>query len=106
MPPYILIALSAGLMFFWNLIIKLNLLQISGTIVAPDGPAQWKADLATWLVFKGVNGLTIDGLGTVDGRGKGWWDRSCRYHPTLKGCFKLAPTVREHVGGEFLTTIL
>ncbi|XVF86474.1 hypothetical protein PTKIN_Ptkin18bG0043200 [Pterospermum kingtungense] len=68
--------------------------KLSGTILAPDGPDQWQSDdLAIWLVFKGVNGLNIDGFGAMDGRGKGWWDRSCRYHPSLQECIKLAPTV-------------
>ncbi|KAK8664168.1 hypothetical protein V6N13_083967 [Hibiscus sabdariffa] len=66
--------------------------QLSGTILAPDGPDQWKStDLSTWLAFQGVNGLRIYGKGTLDGRGKGWWDRSCKYHPGLKGCTTLAP---------------
>ncbi|KAK6267617.1 hypothetical protein QUC31_011777, partial [Theobroma cacao] len=56
--------------------------KLSGTIVAPNGPDQWKAaDLSTWLAFQDVNGLTIDGPGTMDGSGKGWWDRSCKLHP-------------------------
>ncbi|XWS20418.1 hypothetical protein CRYUN_Cryun31cG0099400 [Craigia yunnanensis] len=55
--------------------------KLSGTIIAPNGPNQWKAaDLSKWLVFQGVNGLTIDGLGMIDGRGKGWWDHSCKFH--------------------------
>ncbi|KAK8595135.1 hypothetical protein V6N13_016042 [Hibiscus sabdariffa] len=67
--------------------------QLSGTILAPDGPDQWKAtDLSTWLAFQGVNGLRIYGKGTMDGRGKGWWDRSCKYHPGQQGCITLAPT--------------
>lgn len=67
--------------------------QLSGTILAPNGPDQWNAsDLSTWLAFEGVTGLSISGFGTIDGRGKGWWDRSCRYHPG-QGCFTLAPTV-------------
>ncbi|KAK9030685.1 hypothetical protein V6N11_032101 [Hibiscus sabdariffa] len=66
--------------------------QLSGTILAPGGPDQWKStDLSTWLAFQGVNGLRIYGKGTLDGRGKGWWDRSCKYHPGLKGCTTLAP---------------
>ncbi|TYG49348.1 hypothetical protein ES288_D10G087300v1 [Gossypium darwinii] len=57
-----------------------------------NGPDQWNAsDLSTWLAFEGVTGLSISGFGTIDGRGKGWWDRSCRYHPG-QGCFTLAPT--------------
>ncbi|KAK8525046.1 hypothetical protein V6N13_016040 [Hibiscus sabdariffa] len=67
--------------------------QLSGTILAPDGPDQWKStDLSTWLAFQGVNGLRIYGKGTMDGRGKGWWDRNCKYHPGLQGCITLAPT--------------
>ncbi|KAB2061325.1 hypothetical protein ERO13_A10G074900v2 [Gossypium hirsutum] len=66
--------------------------MLSGTILAPNGPDQWNSsDLSTWLAFEGVNGLSISGFGTIDGRGKGWWDRSCRYHPG-QGCFTLAPT--------------
>ncbi|KAK6263524.1 hypothetical protein SCA6_018958 [Theobroma cacao] len=68
--------------------------KLSGTIVAPNGPDQWKAaDLSTWLAFQDVNGLTIDGPGTMDGSGKGWWDRSCKLHPGHQGCIRLAPTV-------------
>ncbi|KAI7753490.1 hypothetical protein M8C21_032936, partial [Ambrosia artemisiifolia] len=26
-----------------------------------------------------------------------WWDQSCRYHPTLEGCTKLAPTALKFV---------
>ncbi|XP_022720876.1 probable polygalacturonase At1g80170 [Durio zibethinus] len=72
---------------------KINV-KLSGTIIAPNGPDQWKAaDLSTWLAFQGVNGLTIDGLGMIDGRGKGWWDRSCKFHRGQQGCITLAPTV-------------
>ncbi|XVF24804.1 hypothetical protein REPUB_Repub13aG0159300 [Reevesia pubescens] len=68
--------------------------KLSGTMIAPNGPDRWKAaDLATWFVFQGINGLTIDGLGKMDGSGKGWWDRSCKYHPGQQGCITLAPTV-------------
>ncbi|GMI93877.1 hypothetical protein like AT3G15720 [Hibiscus trionum] len=66
--------------------------QLSGTILAPDGPGQWKAtDLSTWLAFQGVDGLRVNGKGSMDGRGKGWWDKSCKYHPG-QGCVTLAPT--------------
>ena len=65
-------------------------MQLSGTIIAPDGPNQWKAaDLAKWLAFQGVNGLTIDGLGMMDGRGEGWWDRSCKFHRGQKVYFNI-----------------
>ncbi|XP_068304207.1 probable polygalacturonase At1g80170 [Pyrus communis] len=64
--------------------------RLSGVIVAPNTAGGWKgADL---LAFRGVNGLTLNGSGLIDGRGKSWWDVSCRHHPELKGCIGRAPT--------------
>ncbi|KAG8376001.1 hypothetical protein BUALT_Bualt09G0017600 [Buddleja alternifolia] len=58
--------------------------MISGRIVAPKSPSLWnERDASEWLGFKDVNGLIVDGFGTVDGQGNGWWDQSCRYHPQL-----------------------
>ncbi|KAM1298524.1 hypothetical protein EV1_024949 [Malus domestica] len=55
---------------------------LSVVIVAPNTPDGWKgADL---LAFRGVNGLTLNGSGLIDGRGKSWWDVSCRHHPEFK----------------------
>ncbi|XP_075503260.1 polygalacturonase QRT2-like [Primulina tabacum] len=66
---------------------------ISGRIIGPELPSEWNGkDASGWLGFKDVNGLNVDGFGTVDGRGQGWWDQSCRYHPQLKQCTTLAPT--------------
>ncbi|CAK9147123.1 unnamed protein product [Ilex paraguariensis] len=66
---------------------------ISGTIIAPNSPSVWeKHDASQWLAFSGVTGLIVDGMGMIDGQGKGWWDQSCKYHPDLEGCTKLAPT--------------
>ncbi|KAJ4827051.1 hypothetical protein Tsubulata_050320 [Turnera subulata] len=56
--------------------------MLSGNLVAPDGPKAWKLeDKSTWLYFQGVEGMTVTGNGQINGRGKGWWDISCRYHP-------------------------
>ena len=30
-----------------------------------------------WIAFSGVNGLTVDGIGQIDGQGNDWWN-SCR----------------------------
>ncbi|KAL6974224.1 galacturonan 1,4-alpha-galacturonidase [Sarracenia purpurea var. burkii] len=66
---------------------------ISGIIQAPSSPTAWNGrDASQWLGFSGVAGLHVHGMGTIDGRGKGWWDRSCKYHPEMKGCTGLAPT--------------
>ncbi|KAK3000784.1 hypothetical protein RJ639_021450 [Escallonia herrerae] len=67
--------------------------EIQGTIVAPNSPSLWNGcDASQWLAFHAVTGLNVGGPGKIDGRGKGWWDQSCRYHPDLKDCTKLAPT--------------
>ncbi|KAK8595672.1 hypothetical protein V6N12_064186 [Hibiscus sabdariffa] len=69
--------------------------QIMGRIVSPVSPETWEGlDRGKWLTFHGVSGLKIKGRGEIDGRGWGWWNQSCRYHPHLEGCTSLAPTVR------------
>ncbi|KAK8695198.1 hypothetical protein V6N13_000368 [Hibiscus sabdariffa] len=68
---------------------------IMGRIVSPVSPETWEGlDRGKWLTFHGVSGLKIKGRGEIDGRGWGWWNQSCRYHPHLEGCTSLAPTVR------------
>ncbi|KAK4481190.1 hypothetical protein RD792_012071, partial [Penstemon davidsonii] len=58
--------------------------KISGTIMAPNSASLWdEKDSSQWLVFRNMNGLNVDGFGTVDGRGQSWWDQSCKYHPQL-----------------------
>ncbi|EEF44767.1 Polygalacturonase precursor, putative [Ricinus communis] len=60
---------------------KLTLI-ISGTIVAPKDPAFWKgSNPRKWLYFHGVNHLTIDGGGTINGMGHRWWAQSCKINP-------------------------
>ncbi|XP_040369672.1 probable polygalacturonase At1g80170 isoform X2 [Rosa chinensis] len=52
-------------------------LMISGTIIAPINPDAWIGlNRRKWLYFHGVNHLTIEGGGTVDGMGQEWWARS------------------------------
>lgn len=34
-----------------------------------------------WIVFKRLTGLTIQGHGTIEGRGSGWWHISALYDP-------------------------
>ncbi|XP_070054614.1 probable polygalacturonase At1g80170 [Nicotiana tomentosiformis] len=72
--------------------------EISGKLVAPNSPSIWSGqDASQWLAFKYVSGLYVDGLGTIDGQGKEWWDQSCRHHPNLQGCTKLAPTAMKFI---------
>ncbi|KOM44581.1 hypothetical protein LR48_Vigan05g218600 [Vigna angularis] len=69
------------------------ILTISGTIVAPQDPAVWLGlDQRKWLYFHGVNHLTVDGGGSVNGMGEEWWARSCKINSTnvlLPGKLKL-----------------
>ncbi|KAG8643629.1 hypothetical protein MANES_11G054600v8, partial [Manihot esculenta] len=69
--------------------------QLLGKIIAPDDTNAWKGlEFGDWLVFKYVDGLIVNGAsrGLLDGRGKGWWDISCKNNPD-KDCNKLAPTI-------------
>ncbi|GKV28167.1 hypothetical protein SLEP1_g37252 [Rubroshorea leprosula] len=66
-------------------------LTISGTIVAPKDPEAWNGlNPRKWLYFHGVNHLTVEGGGTINGMGQEWWARSCKINP--KNPCKHAPT--------------
>ncbi|KAK1268858.1 putative polygalacturonase [Acorus gramineus] len=59
------------------------IIQISGTIVAPDEPKDWDPKLPRlWLSFSGLNGVKIQGGGTIDGSGTKWWASSCKINKT------------------------
>uniref|UniRef100_A0A7N2R4M0 endo-polygalacturonase n=1 Tax=Quercus lobata TaxID=97700 RepID=A0A7N2R4M0_QUELO len=67
-------------------------IQISGTIVAPEDPDAWHGlNPRKWLYFQGVNHLTIEGGGLINGMGQEWWARSCKTNST-NPC-EHAPTV-------------
>ncbi|KAI3513798.1 hypothetical protein L1887_11962 [Cichorium endivia] len=68
--------------------------KVLGTIISTGSPESWNGrDPSQWIAFKDVTGLNVYGSGVVDGQGMGWWDQSCRDHPKLEGCTKLAPTI-------------
>ncbi|XP_050940794.1 probable polygalacturonase At1g80170 isoform X3 [Cucumis melo] len=74
---------------------RCKLSQINGVIVAPTSPKEWAGtDKSLWLAFKGISRLSItgSGIGKIDGRGTGWWNQSCRDHPSLEGRTLIAPT--------------
>ncbi|XP_057514574.1 probable polygalacturonase At1g80170 [Actinidia eriantha] len=57
--------------------------RISGTIIAPNDPSSWDGlNPNKWLYFHNVDHLTVDGRGKIDGRGQGWWARSCKINTT------------------------
>lgn len=58
-------------------------LQIDGNLVAPSDPSNWKCDgnaCYQWLYFHRVDGLTLRGRGTIDGRGEKWWQNKACMH--------------------------
>ncbi|KAK7271165.1 hypothetical protein RJT34_26827 [Clitoria ternatea] len=58
-------------------------LRISGIIVAPEDPVVWHGlNQRKWLYFHGVNHLTLDGGGGINGMGQEWWARSCKINST------------------------
>ncbi|KAG9154759.1 hypothetical protein Leryth_014255 [Lithospermum erythrorhizon] len=71
--------------------------EINGQIVAPKHPTQWRCynNCETWIEFQGVNGISIHGKGTVDGRGQIWWDLQIK-RPTA---FKISDSSNVHLSG-------
>ncbi|KAM7269425.1 hypothetical protein ACFE04_024922 [Oxalis oulophora] len=47
--------------------------QLDGTIIAPSDTKVWGNGLLQWLQFTKLVGITIQGNGTIDGRGSPWW---------------------------------
>ncbi|XP_051140540.1 polygalacturonase At1g48100 [Andrographis paniculata] len=47
--------------------------QVDGNIIAPTKSGSWKSGLVQWLEFTELRGITIQGKGTIDGRGSVWW---------------------------------
>lgn len=55
------------------------IIQIDGTIVAPDEPMNWDPKLPRlWLDFSRLNGVLFQGNGVIDGSGSKWWESSCK----------------------------
>lgn len=58
-------------LFFWG--------KIDGKIEAPKRPKQWgNKRTESWLMFKNVESLFINGSGVLDPHGETWW-RSVRH---------------------------
>ncbi|CAL5338314.1 unnamed protein product [Camellia sinensis] len=50
--------------------------QLEGTIIAPMSSKAWGSGLLEWLEFTKMIGITVQGTGTIDGRGSVWWQES------------------------------
>ncbi|KAH1198443.1 putative polygalacturonase [Glycine max] len=55
------------------------IIQIDGTLVAPDEPKNWDPKLPrVWLDFSKLNKTVFQGSGVIDGSGSKWWAASCK----------------------------
>ncbi|CAA6653635.1 unnamed protein product [Spirodela intermedia] len=55
---------------------------IKGTILASGRISDWDgADRRLWMLFDKVDGLRVEGGGTIDGNGQVWWKVSCKVDP-------------------------
>ncbi|GFY91571.1 pectin lyase-like superfamily protein [Actinidia rufa] len=50
--------------------------QLDGIIIAPTSSKAWGSGLLKWLEFTKLRGITIQGSGTIEGRGAVWWQES------------------------------
>ncbi|CAI9092941.1 OLC1v1028316C1 [Oldenlandia corymbosa var. corymbosa] len=59
------------------------LIQIDGTIVAPDDPKTWDPkNPRNWLGFYNLSRVRFQGSGVIDGSGSKWWAASCKRNKT------------------------
>ena len=57
--------------------------QISGTLEASDNPSDYSEDPTHWLIFDGVQNLSVTGGGAINGNGNTWWQNSCKTNKKL-----------------------
>jgi polygalacturonase len=59
-------------------------LTVKGTLLASPDMADWSdKDRRHWIVFRGVDELTVNGGGAVDGNGQTWWKHSCKINKAM-----------------------
>lgn len=48
----------------------------------PDGPDSWPKNNSRrqWLVFYRMDGMSLQGVGIIDGKGEKWWNLPCKPH--------------------------
>ncbi|KAL8142416.1 hypothetical protein V2J09_015448 [Rumex salicifolius] len=62
---------------------KSLLIQIDGSIIAPDEPNNWDPKSSRmWLNFHNLTGVSFRGSGVIDGSGSKWWAASCKKNKT------------------------
>ncbi|KAL8129190.1 hypothetical protein V2J09_018345 [Rumex salicifolius] len=63
-------------------------IHIYGTIEASNDMSDYESDRLHWILFKGLQDLTVSGGGTIDGNGAIWWKNSCKTDPSLAMTFE------------------
>ncbi|XP_064949761.1 polygalacturonase At1g48100-like isoform X1 [Musa acuminata AAA Group] len=48
-------------------------LQLDGMIIAPTDAKRWGSGLLWWIEFSKLQGISIQGSGTIEGQGSVWW---------------------------------
>ncbi|XP_022716559.1 probable polygalacturonase At3g15720 [Durio zibethinus] len=87
-----------------------NGFQIGGKIIAPRKLSDWRGhDISRWLSFRNINGLIVDGNGTIDGRGVIWWKSakdatgiptvSCIFLASISNLHIIAPETSHNTDG-------
>ncbi|XP_078443779.1 polygalacturonase At1g48100-like [Wolffia australiana] len=61
--------------------------QMGGVLMPPEGPEEWPVgdNKRQWIVFYRLEGMVLQGGGTVEGNGEGWWNLSCKPHKGPNG---------------------
>ncbi|KAJ4757386.1 Pectin lyase-like superfamily protein [Rhynchospora pubera] len=67
------------------------IIQVEGSIVAPEVGKWNNHGAGKWLSFERIDGLVFTGSGSMDGSGSGWWVRTCKFSHT-QGCASSSPT--------------
>ncbi|WJZ94798.1 hypothetical protein VitviT2T_013626 [Vitis vinifera] len=76
-------------------------IQVLGTITAPKSIYEWGGQsVDNWLIFFRINGLIVNGKGTINGQGSIWWQQLPKnnlFHP-LDGVSNKGPDALSFVG--------
>ncbi|CAM8903552.1 unnamed protein product [Rhodiola kirilowii] len=68
--------------------------QLDGKIIAPKSFESWKSGILKWIEFTKLKGITIQGVGTIDGQGSVWWTTSKTKPTALRFYGSVNVTVR------------
>ena len=90
--PAVLLVPGGGKRYLLSSVVKLSgpcrsasvTVTVQGTLVASLNRADWSGkDTRHWIVFRAVDGLTVNGGGVIDGNGEAWWKNSCKINKAL-----------------------